>query len=233
MSSANIGWLFYKDYFKDIIYSDLKNLNNEAVVNKKISNIINQLPKIDSQEALGNVQFEATTTYPGLLIGSGNAHELPDIKGQAILGFHFDYTTGLPCLQGSSVKGILRSAFKHRDYIKELLDEKNRAVDIEKLEIEIFGQTNGSTKIVAGKDVFFDANVAKYSKELLGDDFITPHKDPLKNPIPLRFIKVMPNVTFRFDFELHDGLLSRDEKAILFAQILSDLGAGARTNVGY
>jgi CRISPR-associated protein Cmr6 len=221
MSSTNIGWLFYKDYFKGINYSDLADSKNEDIVNKKLLNIIAQSPKIEESQALGNVYFNATTTYPGLLLGSGNAHELPDIKGQAILGFHFDYTSGLPLIQGSSVKGVLRSAFKHEQYIEELVSHKS--INIKALEKEIFD--NG--------DIFFDATITKALGRILGDDYITPHKEQLKNPIPLRFIKVMPNVTFKFDFWLHEGMLSIDEKAILFAQILSDLGIGAKTNVGY
>ena len=43
----------------------------------------------------------------------------------------------------------------------------------------------------------------------------------------------MPNVTFRFDFKLSDGLISKDQKKKLFEIILKDLGLGAKTNVGY
>lgn len=170
---------------------------------------------------LGNTHFKATTTYPGLILGSGNAHELPSVEGQAILGFHFDYTSGLPVIQGSSIKGVLKSAFAHPEYIQELLDDET--LDVQTLESEIFD--NG--------DIFFDAVVVSNGK-ILGDDFLTPHdENGLKNPIPLRFIKVLPNVSFRFDFELMSGLINQDEKAILFANILSDLGVGAKTNVGY
>jgi len=40
-------------------------------------------------------------------------------------------------------------------------------------------------------------------------------------------------VTFRFDFELCSGLISKSQKAKLFQEILADLGLGAKTNVGY
>jgi len=220
MSSANIGWLFYKDYFKGVDYADLDNPKNKETIQKKVKNIINQSVTIEDDEKLGNIHFKATTTYPGLILGSGNAHELPSIEGQAILGFHFDYTSGLPVIQGSSIKGVLRSAFAYSEYITEYVGE---GVEIEALEKEIFD--NG--------DVFFDATIISNGK-ILGDDFITPHgDDPFKNPIPLRFIKVLPNVEFRFDFELSDGILSKSEKESLFRKILSDLGLGAKTNVGY
>ncbi len=224
MSSANIGWLFYKDYFKGIDYANLDNSHNEIAINQKVKNIIDQTPVIKEAEILGNTHFTATTTYPGLLLGSGNTHELPSIKGQAILGFHFDYTSGLPVIQGSSTKGVLRSAFRHWEYIAEIGGETLVSQkDVESLETEIFD--NG--------DSFFDATLSGADGKILGDDYITPHPDALKNPIPLRFIKVLPNVTFRFDFELSDGILARDEKRKLFQHILEDLGLGAKTNVGY
>jgi len=233
--SANIGWLFYKDYFKDIDYKDLDSPRNEAIVNKKIENIITQTPRIEEAEVLGSIHFSATTTYPGLLLGSGNTHELPSIKGQAILGFHFDYTSGLPVIQGSSIKGVLRSAFKHERYIQELLS--NETIDISTLESEIFD--NG--------DTFFDATISKADGKILGDDYITPHKNHKKtkdkngdliadefcDPHPLRFMKVLPDITFRFDFELSDGLITKEKKSKLFQHILEDLGLGAKTNVGY
>ena len=221
MSNANLGWMFYKDYFKGIDYKDLASSANEVTINKKIEKIIDQTPNIEEAEVLGSIHFSATTTYPGLLLGSGNTHELPDIKGQVILGFHFDYTSGLPVVQGSSIKGVLRSAFKHEEYIQELLS--NESINIGKLESEIFDN----------KDIFFDATISKSDGKILGDDYITPHGELLKNPIPLRFIKVLPDITFRFDFELSDGLITKEEKSKLFQNILEDLGLGAKTNVGY
>jgi len=223
MSNANIGWLFYKDYFSDINYSNLEDKSNEKTIEAKVKNILLQTPSIEDTEVLGNAHFKATTTYPGLILGSGNAHELPGIKGQAILGFSFDYTSGLPIISGSSIKGVLRSAFKHTDYIKEYLDD---SIDVTGLEKEIFDN----------RDIFFDANIIEADglSKILGDDFLAPHgEDLLKNPVPLRFIKVLPNITFRFDFELNDGVISKSSKLKLFQNILDDLGLGAKTNVGY
>jgi len=218
---SNLGWLFYKDYFKGLDYTNLASEQNSQLIKEKVQTLITQTATFDSSEMLGNIHFKATTTYPGLILGSGNAHELPSIEGQAILGFSFDYTSGLPVIAGSSIKGVLRSAFKHREYIQELLNDEK--IDVKALETEIFD--NG--------DIFFDAVVVGAGTNLLGDDYLAPHKDALEDPIPLRFIKVMPNVTFRFDFELSDGILSKSEKETLFQKILSDLGLGAKTNVGY
>jgi CRISPR-associated protein Cmr6 len=233
----NIGWLFYKDYFNTLTDEDYqivsltkeekKHRENEVKaieekMSKKISHITSQSFNTQKPLNLGNANFELKTTYPGLLIGSGYGHEIPDIKGQAILGFHFDYTTGLPVIPGSSLKGALRSAFEHPDYICELLEQN---IDVKKLETEIFDNS----------DIFFDAIIVKGDKQnkILGDDYITPHKEATKNPIPLRFIKVLPDVTFRFSFQLSGGTITAEQKQKLFKSIILDLGLGAKTNVGY
>ena len=222
---ANIGWLFYRDYFKGIDYtklSDKKDTTNKNYLEKRVDAIVGQKPKIVEENILGNVHFKASTTYPGLLLGSGNAHELPSVEGQLSLGFSFDYATGLPVIAGSSIKGVLRSAFRHKEYIQELLGDEQ--IDVEALEKEIFD--NG--------DIFFDAVVQSYATQLLSDDFLTPHDDEgIKNPTPIRFLKVAPAVTFVFDFYLQDTLISKDKKRKLFEAILEDIGVGAKTNVGY
>jgi CRISPR-associated protein Cmr6 len=69
--------------------------------------------------------------------------------------------------------------------------------------------------------------------KFLDSDFITPHKDEFKDPIPLQFLKVLPGVTFCFQFILRDGKLEKGKKLDLFKRILLDLGIGAKTNVGY
>ena len=58
-----------------------------------------------------------------------------------------------------------------------------------------------------------------------------------KNPVPLQFLKVLPEVTFCFQFDLKDsvqfGNIKAEVKLELFKQILLLLGTGAKTNVGY
>lgn len=91
------------------------------------------------------------------------------------------------------------------------------------------------------RDGFLDAMISDVGKDrhILGVDAITPHKDnPLKNPIPLPFLKVLPAVQWQFSFVLHtttiDGIVvDANRKKLLFEAILLDVGAGAKTNVGY
>jgi len=221
LSNPNLGWLFYKEYFFDLNYQNLE--SNENKIQNKIKNILNSKVTYKNQKnPLSNSTFELTTIYPGLMLGSGYLHELPEIKAQAILGFDFDYTTGLPIIRGSSIKGVLRNAFEHKEYIKELLNDE--AIKIDSLINEIFE---------SGSDIFFDAFPIKSKSNILSDDYITPHKSELENPIPLRFIKVSPEVTFRFEFKLSDTTITKQEKEMLFKKIILDFGLGAKTNVGY
>jgi hypothetical protein len=103
---------------------------------------------------------------------------------------------------------------------------------------EIFEGIDSETskaKSIYERDIFYEARVIETEGDLLKDDYITPHgEDLLKNPTPLRFIKVAPNVTFEFSFDLKDTvLLTAKEKRQLFMDLLEIFGIGAKTNVGY
>ena len=102
------------------------------------------------------------------------------------------------------------------------------------------------------RDVFHDAVLLKsehparsdkgYPKScFLGEDFLTPHKNPnkdedripdaLKNPIPISFMKVLPDVTFQFRFHLpkREGeLLTPKQRLTLFGKNNALLGCRAR-----
>lgn len=89
-------------------------------------------------------------------------------------------------------------------------------------------------------DIFMDALPTSFAEnKLLGRDALTPHgANPLKNPIPLPFVKVMPDVVFGFYFKLTETkignvTITTEHKRRIFAEILCTVGAGAKTNVGY
>lgn len=293
MLSNNLGWIYYKeafgfihnDYFIKLIKpdgtkSDKKDQQQylkDHVDKHLFASIGNQMADLES---LAPVAFEAThnpkltTTYPGLLTGSGIGHEA-GLEGELKLGFQFDHTTGLPYIPGSSVKGKLRSFFPYADKLGEkneklrkdrcellncILEEvglpKLEKDKIAELELETFeGIKPGNKKEVGPegrlsmlkRDLFLDAfpvNIIGPNQggrtQLFGDDFITPHKHPTDHkydafvdPIPIRFLKVMPGVVFRFQFKLNDGVLSAENKEKLFTALLQWGGVGAKTNVGY
>lgn len=218
------------------------NLTDENSLNHKINSVEYKkyfaIPKADV--------IRLSTTYPGLLIGSGYSHPAltETEEGEACdyqLGFFFDHTTGMPVIPGSSVKGKLKSAFppkntKHicygnkLDYISSILEKEGIAVtNIEKDLEDIFFKRN---------QVFFDAYITKAPQKMFEDDYITPHPSLFSNPTPLRFLKIAPAVQFTFQFKLckysnGTNIIETDAIKKVFEQIIKDFGMGAKTSVGY
>ena len=259
----NIGNFFYKKYFEGVKFDYLvkegeKNTNSLAVQNRILLNApLDIIPKC----ALVNGDFTLKVAYPGLISGTGIIHTAK-LEEEFKLGMHFDYTSGMPVLYGSSVKGTLRSAFKWEGYIEDLVksinqekEKKNESllpiIDWKLLEKNIFEGKDALKKnlSVYQRDIFFDAVITeayqyrdqkgKSHAFILAPDSITPHKEgPLKDPIPITFVKIAPGVKIEFRFKLTDfpigsQVFTQKHKEILFRHILSDLGIGAKTNVGY
>lgn len=241
----NIGMYFYKEYWKGC--NDAHHITdgtNDTLYNAKLPQYI--------PNAIGNVSFELMTTYPGLLIGSGYAHEGWKNDENALkLGFYFDYTSGVPCVPGSSIKGVLNSAIDHWDYVLDLCDialsERLSKIASSDFREAIFGAQK-KARSVYSKVIFHDAHAVLVAKDgLLGDDYITPHKnknnisalDEFSNPTPIHFLKVMPGVTFRFDFYIPDEIEISEQRFLksdiesIFLYLIKDFGLGAKTNVGY
>ena len=140
-----------------------------------------------------------------------------------------------------SVKQIDKDQIDDLEY--EIFEGKKRNKD-KPTEWEVFQN-------IYQRDIFYDAFIIESHHtrpdgrrgHILGNDYITPHKhtgnprkpelDPFSDPIPLQFLKVLPEVTFCFQFKLHDGIISAGQKRELFKKILLTLGVGAKTNVGY
>ena len=209
-SIPNPSFYFYKDraYGKDIEDFSLQNSYEELFSIK------------------GTQTFELITTYPGLLLGSGYNHpKLKENKDDYQLGFFFDHTTGLPLISGSSIKGVLRSVFAHPEFIKDVYDK-----NVEDKLKYIFEEQ---------KVIFYDAFIVKTANKenkIFGSDYITSHysdepNGEFKEPNPIKFLKVLPEVTFRFQFRF----LEEDDEVYLelFKDIIKDFGLGAKTNTGY
>jgi CRISPR-associated protein Cmr6 len=297
---TNLSYSFYKGYYEGFtLWSEIKSKNekirmeiddhftkkNKVFKDFKLST--NETAKFETSN-----QVEFKTTYPGLVMGTGYTHGIGAV-GEFKIGFHFDYTTGLPIIPGSSVKGLLRSAFpdfkkdqivledqsKHTDFAGKInhvkacwilallnaIDDKDflksyvQPLDIKegnlseeqlsllnKLIKDIFeGVADSQATLpedkyysIYSRDIFHDAIPVRSEhtdNRVLDTDSITPHGDnPLKNPTPLLFLKVLPNVVYRFNFDLKDrGNISKDKKSLLLQKILLTLGIGAKTNVGY
>lgn len=269
---VNLHKSYYKDYFDGITFSYLTNDTqaSEAVINKiKDQNKCltnNSYSQKDGSEWIlkseyeiintcspENERFKLVVQYPGLVTGVGIDHEAK-ITGEFKLGVHFDWTYGMPVVYGSSVKGVLRSAFiekqkngkiiKYDNYfLEEMTKRKWNQEEIKILFDSIFEGKNseGKNLSIYDRDIFFDAViVAPDSKgRILCSDSITPHGDnPLKNPIPITFLKIAPGCKLEFRFKLGRTKIGelefkKEDKLELFKEILTTIGIGAKTNVGY
>jgi len=254
MQASNAGWLFYKDYYQQINFRAKKeDENNEKLFKDKNAAIFKQKfdPACLASFVRSKQSLHFKTTYPGLLIGSGYNHETGYL-GEIKIGFHFDHSTGMPYLPGSSVKGVLRAPFegskkenepkhfKHLGYLQHIFQAtigKNwQASDFEAFELSVF--EGAGHQNMYQHDVFLDAVITQGDSQgyFLDSDFITPHRKPglLRNPIPIQFLKIRPGVEISFYFELREsGGLRVEEKKKVFERIIRDLGVGAKTNVGY
>lgn len=140
---------------------------------------------------------------------------------------------------------LLKQADQKRDFIANCIGEGFTKDMVDDLERSIF---EGVEKDEKGKpnqrkrnDIFFDAFPIKAGDVgLLGLDYITPHtKSEFQDPNPIQFMRIAPGVSFRFQFQLHKSercgktLCTAKQKEDLFREILTTVGIGAKTNVGY
>ena len=234
-------------YFK-LKYDNLKILRKNGVNN----NIINALKKT----GILNNEYVAEEDFISDLYKNAGISDV-DIQNKIFkevtfikenndfqMGFYFDWTTGLPVLPGSTVKGVLRDVFPLREkndekkiaksnYLAEKLntDKSLTLISIEKLENSIFEDKG---------DVFYDAYVIpEKNVKIFEEDYITPHPSPFSDPTPLRFLKIAPGVTFKFQFKFKESKIDDSikitpkDKKELFEKILLDFGIGAKRNTGY
>lgn len=231
----------------------LKYRKNPYLLSSRLDKMVKANRKLsENLTEAGFASLTFRTLYPGLIIGLGLSHGTP-AKGDLKCGFQFDYATGLPIIPGSSVKGVLRSVFPDPDSKEE--DEKNRQKaeyiarllgkqgiglraesrfrTVQQLAKQIF-EYDDTHRV--GTDVFMDAILTGPSEgEFLAEDYLTPHGDGYKDPVPIQFLKVLPNIEFTFFFKLTVFKIGEKEvdKLDLFRSILEDVGIGAKTNVGY
>lgn len=265
MISKNMNYCFNVEYYKDLKYiyyigqrgHDTEKEEDEGTLKDRDIYIENfdfcSCPTVyrlfKEPNENNRMSFELYTAYPGVLIGTGNPHEI-SMENAIKCGFSFDYVTGLPYIPGSSIKGMLRSYFpkegsadenEKREYIKEVLNSCGITFQTENKEKIKTVIANLKKDLFEGEDAFFDAFpvvLPNQKIKLLAREFITPHKEKFKNPKPINLIKIRPGVKIRFmfilnDFNFENCCISANQKLALLKRIILDMGVGAKTNVGF
>ena len=232
----NLYKLYYRDYFKHVDFKALDSVASKRAVleaNRMLTAPVNPRDLKVGDLGEGVRTFELQVLYPGLVTGVGIQHEA-SVEGEFKLGLHIDYTTGLPVIYGSSIKGVVRSYFA---------DTYNGTADVNRLIDDIFEKN----KSIYDKDIFYDAVIvaASADNKILASDAIASHGTsdphyPLIEPNPISFVKIAPGVKLSFRFRLVDTrdeagnvLMLAEEKLQLFKTILTTYGIGAKTNTGY
>jgi CRISPR-associated protein Cmr6 len=192
------------------------------------------LRQIQLTEQLGGVWFVATNhdTSP-FVTGTGNSHPVEN-------GFLWHHTLSAPYMQGSAVKGIMRSWLENQ--LGYGLDEDDNHSELKRY----FGsETKASSDNQAGDLIFFDA--LPIVQPRLKVEIMTPHmgeyySDKGKtapadwhspNPIPLLAVE---SISLLFCIAPRNGKIDADELAQLSTALqnaLSNMGAGAKTQTGF
>lgn len=241
MISNNMNYRYNVEYYDGLelqgegfsVQGDMTGRTQEIVKFSFPANnsLLEKLENID-----GIKMFSLYTAYPGLMIGTGAMHDI-GMKEALKNGFTFDYVTGLPYLPGSSLKGMLRSYFpegkdatEKMKYIQSYLPN----IDIGAFMDWAFGNDKpGNINFIGAFPV-----ISGSANNLLSLEYITPHPNKFKNPIPISMLKIKPGIKFQFVFLCRDykggnGEISSDEIMNLFKHIVLDMGIGAKTNVGF
>ncbi|MDI6809665.1 MAG: type III-B CRISPR module RAMP protein Cmr6 [Candidatus Eisenbacteria bacterium] len=178
------------------------------------------------------------TTAKRLLFGVGYSHPLE-------IGFTFDWTTGLPIIPGSSLKGVARSFGKDKESRDQL------GIDAETLK-QILGPDPKEPPHESGRIIFFPAYPClRPDQAFLELDVMTPHykeyyDDPSNppadwyNPVPLHFLTVPVGVKYCFRLADRHNLAEKETPDNLLGKAMSILksaltehGVGAKTAVDY
>ncbi len=235
----NLHYAYNVDYFQGLDLTNIRSLENINTIKAKNQALTQWRTTAPTDlDEICTHKLQLQTTYPGMITGTGNLH-MVGCTSELSLGFLCDYVTGSPYISGSSVKGVLRSAFQHESMIRALLDMPQ--LNVAALAACIFDGTTEDEQPLPPwqRDIFFDAfPVGENQRTLALDAFCFHGSNPTRNPSLVNFLKVRPDTVFCFRFRLRDTQLDNctitgDQKLGLFKMLLMLFGVGAKTNYGY
>lgn len=163
-------------------------------------------------------------------------------KGSSEVGLRLEHTWGVPCIPGSSLKG-LAAAVAHRYTQDEAWDKGKDAGDPKgESHGKLFGQVD-QRGLVTFHDGWWCPNsdgeqalapdiVTVHHKEYYKDGKIAP--DGTESPVPSPFLSVPPDRHFAIVLEVEEGNEAWLEAAWTLLDFgLENLGIGGKTNAGY
>lgn len=243
--SRNLSYRFYAGNFDDFthILRNYKGIKEEKILPSQIENPYSSLIAgikdcsdncgVYFDEETGFGCFKLKVTYPGLVTGLGILYENSAEKGIKS-GFSFDYNTGLPFIQGSNVKGRLKSICEalsatESDEAKESLAETIQIETFDTIITALSEKDSLRMAISNANGDYFKEGLSEFIKDCFGgegqeekgndiffdafaervdcidEDFVTKHdKDNLKEPNPARFWRIKPDTEMTFIFKLTD-----------------------------
>lgn len=190
--------------------------------------------QINLTEKLGGVWFIASNSNSSPFVtGTGNSHPVEN-------GFLWHHTLSVPYMQGSAVKGVLRSWLEiHLGY------GANEDDNHSELKRYFGSETKASSDNQSGNLIFFDALPIAQPK--LKVEIMTPHMGDYyadkgktapadwhsPTPIPLLAVE---NISLLFCIAPRLGKIDKTELAQLSTALqnaLANMGAGAKTQTGF
>ena len=247
-SNGNAGLYFYKFFNQyEADFSEVKKAKKDEKSPKhKFLDVFSELAdststlqaaalrQIALTETLGGVWFIASNTDASPFVtGTGNSHPVEN-------GFLWHHTLSTPYMQGSAVKGIMRSWLENQ--LGYGVDEDDNHSELKRY----FGsETKESSDNQGGNLIFFDALPIAQPK--LKVEIMTPHMGDYyadkgktapadwhsPNPIPLLAVE---QISLLFCIAPRLGKIDAQELAQLSTALqnaLANMGAGAKTQTGF
>lgn len=197
-------------------------------------------PHLQKKDSSGRffVAIEITVGTKGMLFGGSNPvfrptndKDLPAIT----LGLHPD--TGLPYIPGTSLKGMICSVVERIEDTSKSKGSAENKTGTQGSSPAKQKNVNEANNFVVNHgrihDVFHGVFPLKITISA-NKDHLTPHSNPLHNPVPLGMIKVDSGSTMKAAF--HVVAKNQGEAESKVEHWLTELqffGMGARTNYGY
>ena len=145
----NLGYYYMKLRLQEFYLNKENKQETSFKVEKKVED--SSQKKLENLTNIDKIYF--SVNYPGLLIGTGtkieytsfNEKEKDNTKNNFKNGLSFDYTTGLPYIPGSGIKGVIRDFFP-TEYTKNVGDkdyseeDKVKTEEQNKVKVELINQ---------------------------------------------------------------------------------------------